>query len=341
MTQLGTWYDGQSALERPVEVRQVPDGLLLIDGAGSEHAVGLGELVRLGSGSGALRYGHRCREGWRLILTNPVDPAIAAVLPKRGGSLVTTARPRTMALLAGLSAVATAFAGLVIFAPEVIASHMPMSWERKIGAAYNLPIEAVRCQDRRAQAELQKIVDRLDPAARRDGFTIELVDMDIPNAAALPGGRMIVLNGLFEDVENSDAVAGIVAHEIAHVRRRHVAAAMVRELGLGTVVTLFGGGAIASNAGGLLSLKFSRSAEAEADADAIAMLRKAEIDPRPTAAAFETFRKQEGDWPDWLGSHPASGGRARNFRTAFQAGSNYRPVLDPAETRTLMSACRA
>ena len=338
MVQRGLWYDGQVALERPVEVRQGPSGLTLVDESGAPHEVPLAELVRLTS-SGQPRFGHRLIDGWRLVLATPLDPAIVARLPKRVGSLVPSGNRKAMALLAGLSAAATLFAGVVIFAPELIAGHLPMSWERNIGAAYDLPIEAASCRDPQAEAALQKIVDRLDPDARNDGFTIEMIDMGVANAAALPGGRMVVLNGLFEDVDDPDAVAGIVAHEIAHVRRRHVAAAIVRELGLGTVVTLFGGGAVASHAGGLLSLKFSRTAEAEADADAIAMLSKAGIDPRPTAAAFETFRRQEGDWPEWLGSHPASGGRAQHFKGAYAPDRAYRPVLDEAETKALISAC--
>ena len=152
---------------------------------------------------------------------------------------------------------------------------------------------------------------------------------------------MVVFNGLFDDIDNPDALAGIVAHEIAHVRRRHVAAAMVRDMGLGTVVTLLGGGAVASNASGLVSLKFTRGAEAEADDDAIAMLKRAGIDPRPTAKAFDDFRKQEGDWPEWLGSHPASKARGQRFATSYRPGSNYRPVLAAAQAKALMGACRS
>ncbi len=338
MEQRGLWYDGQVALERPVRVDQDPRDLILTDEAGSEHRVAKSELVRLGTSSGKVKFGHKSSEGWRLVLAKPVDPAILDGLP-RGGSLMPAMGRKKFAALAGLSFVATALAGLVIFAPQAVAEHMPMTWERKLGAAFDIPIEAARCRDPAAQAALNRVVDRLDPKARGDGFSIELINIDEANAAALPGGRMVVLDGLFEDINNPDALAGIVAHEISHVRRRHVAAAMVRELGLGTVITLMGGGAVASNAGGLLSLKFSRTAEAEADADAIAMLRRAGIDPRPTAEAFEEFRKAEGGFPEWLGSHPASGGRAKRFAASFDEGMAYRPVLDPAQSKALTSAC--
>ena len=341
MEQLGLWYDGQTAEQRSVRVGQRPSELLLMDETGAEHAVAKTDLVRLGGADGRAKFGLRSSDGWRLTLIEPIDPAILADLPRRLGSVAPVGGRKTVGLLAGLSIVATLFAGVVIFAPEALARHMPLAWERKLGAAFDLPIEATRCGDTGAQNSLNAIVDRLDPNARADGFTVELIKLDEANAAALPGGRMVVLSGLFDDVKNPDALAGIVAHEIAHVRRRHVAAAMVRQLGLGTVVTLLGGGAIASNAGGLLSLKFSRAAEAEADADAIAMLRRAGIDPRPTAAAFDEFRKREGSLPEWLGDHPASAGRARLFAGSYDVHRAYRAVLGPEQAEALIAACRS
>jgi Zn-dependent protease with chaperone function len=341
MKQRGSWYDGQTAVDRPVRLSQDPHNLILTDEAGAEHWVAKTDLVRLASGDGRIRLGHKGSDGWRLLIDGPIDPALAAGLPHRVGSVLPSGGRRTVGILAGLSVAATLFAGVVIFAPESLAKHMPLAWERKLGAAFDLPIEATRCDDASAQHALNAIVDRLDPEAREDGFSVELIKLDEANAAALPGGRMVVLNGLFEDIKDPDALAGIMAHEIAHVRRRHVAAAMVRQLGLGTVVTLLGGGAVASDAGGLLSLKFSRTAEAEADADAVVMLRHAGIDPRPTAAAFNTFRKREGDWPEWLGDHPASAGRAKLFAASYNRGLRYRHVLDDGHAKQLITACRA
>lgn len=341
MEQRGLLFDGEVALERAVFVDLRPRALLIRDEkSGTMHEVAIGDLVRLDSTADRLKFGHRSIDGWRLILTQPIDPRILFELPQRPGSLAPAAGRMTIGVLVALSLAATLAFGLVIFAPNTVAQHLPMAWERRIGLAFDVPIEATRCDDKPAGQALEHIVDRLDPKARQDGFTIELVDLSQANAAALPGGRMIVLNGLFDEVDNPDAVAGIVAHEIAHVRRRHVAAAMIRELGMGTVVTLLGGGAIASNAGGLLSLTFTREAEAEADADAIAMLARAGIDPRPTAAAFESFRKQEGDWPEWLGDHPSNAGRAKRFATSFDAAATYRPALTEPQSKALFNACR-
>ena len=339
--QRGLWFDGQVALERPVSVDGGDDGLWLTDDFGERHSVALADIVRLNGDSDRIKLGHRSIEGWRLLIVAPLDQGLIAKLPRRTGTLAPATGRMTMAVLIAICLLATLAAGMVIFAPEAIARHMPMAWERKIGMAFDLPIDAARCEDQAAQDALNAIVDRVDPDARDNGFTVELIDLDEANAAALPGGRMVVFNGLFKDIDSPDAIAGIVAHEIAHVRRRHVAAAMVRQLGVGTVVTALGGGAVASNAGGLLSLKFSRGAEAVADADAVAMLSRAGIDPRPTGAAFDGFGKQEGDWPEWLGDHPASKGRAIAFRHSYEPARAYRPTLSAAQTRALMSACRA
>ena len=128
-----------------------------------------------------------------------------------------------------------------------------------------------------------------------------LIDVGIFNAAALPGGQIVIFDGALAEAENPDAMAGILAHEIAHVRRRHVTQALIRELGIGALIRLFAGD-IGANAQQLVSLSYTRANEYEADGDAIAALARAKIDPRPTG---ELFRKLE-QGRRWRG---AGGGR--------------------------------
>ena len=343
MAQRGLWFDGQVALGRPVEVVVHSSRLKLIDADGAEHSVEPADLVRLDAPAGQSRFGHRTQEGWRLSLEEPVEPDLQSLLPAKRGSLTPGLSRRKMGILIGLSGVASALAGLVIFAPELVAAHMPLSWERRLGAAYEVPIAATRCENPRIRASLNALIDRVDPKARADGFTLEMVHVGMVNAVALPGGRMVLFDGLLDEAPNADAVAGVVAHEVAHVRRRHVASAMVRQLGLGTVVTLFGGGAVATNAGDLVSLKFSRGAESEADADAIAMLNRARISPQPTAAFFRGLAKEQGEdssfAPEFLQSHPLSRSRAERFEAAARKDISYRPAMSDADFRALKTMC--
>lgn len=342
MGQRGLWFDGRVALERPVEVIPNPPGVVLVDDSGEEHPVDAAQLVRLDSAVGRARFGHRSLEGWRLLLDEPVDPAIGALLPRRRGSLGRGMSPRTMAVLVSATAAVSALAALVIFAPQQLASRMPMSWERKLGAAYDLPIAAARCENPRTRAALDALVDRIDPKARSDGFSLDVASLDMVNAVALPGGRMVLFDGLLNEADNTDAIAGIVAHEIAHVRRRHVAAAMIRELGLGTVIMLVGGGALVTNVGDILSLRFTRTAEAEADVDAIAMLKRAGISPKPTAALFQHFAKDQGkglSYAEFLQSHPLSRGRAERFAASLDPTVKYHPALTGDQASALLEAC--
>ena len=71
-----------------------------------------------------------------------------------------------------------------------------------------------------------------------------------------------------------EALAGVLAHEVAHVRRRHVTEALIRELGIGALIRLFAGN-VGANAEQIVSLSYTRENEAQADSDAIAMLRRA------------------------------------------------------------------
>ena len=345
MTQRGLWFDGQVAVEREVEVVPSSTGLRLIGAQESEHLVDAADLVRLDVSAGRIKLGHRSLEGWRLALAEPIAPDVRALLPARGGSLAPAVSRRTMGALIALSAAVSAFAGVIIFAPEVLARRMPMEWERKIGAAYELPIAATRCENPRIRAALDALLDRLDPHARADGLKLDLVGVDMVNAVALPGGRMVLFDGMLDEVDNPDAIAGIIAHEVGHVRRRHVAAAMVRDLGLGTVVTLMGGGAVAGNAGNLLSLRYGRAAEAEADAEAVATLKRAGISPKPTADLFKRLSREQGEDAtaalEFLQSHPLSRGRAERFAGSAVQGADYSPAMSDDDFQALKTQCRS
>lgn len=339
MSQQGRWFDGAVATDQAVAVAAGEAGLDIATADGRTMSVATAELVRMSSTRDRIRLGHRSIEGWRLDLDQPIEPALLERLPRVGFTGATNAGRKTMAAAIAVTAAGTLALGLLIIAPETVARHMPMAWEERIGRIYELPVGMTACADPAATQTLNALVDRLDPEARKDGITIQLLDVDEANAAALPGRRMIVFNGLFEEARTPDALAGIVAHEIAHVRRRHVATAMVRELGLGTVVTLFGGGAVASGGGGLLSLNFTRGAEAEADRDAIAMLRRARIDPRQTKLAFDRFRALELGLPAWASSHPPSAARGARFAASFDPKIAYRPAIEAAPAKALFAAC--
>lgn len=151
-------------------------------------------------------------------------------------------------------------------------------------------------------------------------FTIKVIDSDEVNAFALPGGFFFVNRGLILAADNEAELAGVMAHEIAHVAARHAMEnqGKMQAITYGLIGTIiFGGGiagAIAQNAGGfgqLLSfLQFSRSAEREADMLAVQYLYAAGYDPTAMATMFEKLadknRKKPGTLAKIFTTHPQS-----------------------------------
>ena len=154
-------------------------------------------------------------------------------------------------------------------------------------------------------------------------FTIKVIDSDEVNAFALPGGFFFVNKGLILAADNEAELAGVMAHEIAHVAARHA----MENQGKGTLfnyaslATIILGVPIAStvlyNGGGIIgrlaSLKFSRNAEAEADNLGVQYLYASGYDPTALSTMFEKLAEQNKKKPGTISklfaSHPPSAQR--------------------------------
>jgi len=149
-------------------------------------------------------------------------------------------------------------------------------------------------------------------------FTIKVVDTDEVNAFALPGGYFFVNRGLILAADNEAELAGVMAHEIAHVCARH---AMENEgkaaaMNYGALAGIIFGGPILSNVlyngGGILQglagLKFSRGAEEEADRLGVQYAYAAGYDPTGMATMFEKLaaqnKKKPGTVAKLFSTHP-------------------------------------
>jgi len=161
------------------------------------------------------------------------------------------------------------------------------------------------------------------------------------NAFALPGGTIVVTDGLVEAIADPDRVAAVLAHEIGHEVRRH---SLVQLLQSSATALLFGAvlgdvsgvGSIAAAAPGfLLRLSFSRDAESDADRFAYDLLRASDLSPALLGDALEALLETEcdgdgdeaeprcmrrkprgGDMPGYLSTHPAIRERIDQARAA-------------------------
>lgn len=157
-------------------------------------------------------------------------------------------------------------------------------------------------------------------------FTIKVIDSDEVNAFALPGGFFFVNKGLIVAADNEAELAGVMAHEIAHVTARHAMenSGKGQLLGYGILAGIIFtggiGGAILQNTAGLgqalAFFKFSRGAEKEADNLGVQYLYAAGYDPTAMATMFEKLasknKKKPGTISKLFSSHPQSVDRRDN-----------------------------
>src|ERR1700724_3790927 len=148
-------------------------------------------------------------------------------------------------------------------------------------------------------------------------FTIKVIDSDEVNAFALPGGFFYVNSGLILAADEEAEMAGVMAHEIAHVAARHGTRQMTRAqwANIGTIPLIFIGGGIGYGiyeAAGLglplTFMKFQRNFEAEADYLGLQYMYKTGYDPQAFISFFEKIQAKEKKKPGTLAkafaSHP-------------------------------------
>jgi len=140
-------------------------------------------------------------------------------------------------------------------------------------------------------------------------FTIKVLDSDDINAFALPGGFFYVDSGLILAADNEAELAGVMAHEIAHVAACHAARQNTRGqlMNLASIPLIFVGGGIGyamQNMAGLALplgfLKFSRGFESEADYLGLEYMYKSGYDPQAFTAFFEKVKSLEKERPGFV-----------------------------------------
>jgi Zn-dependent protease with chaperone function len=140
------------------------------------------------------------------------------------------------------------------------------------------------------------------------------------NAFAMPGGYVVVNAGLIQAADNAEEVAGVLAHEVQHVERRHSLKGMVQNLGWNVAISLalgqIGADAWSGMATQLGSLKFGRDYETEADVLGLAALNKAHIDAHGMLRFFEKLQQKDGATITLLSTHPATTDRLDALKMA-------------------------
>ena len=220
------------------------------------------------------------------------------------------------------------------------------SEEARIGQAIMRSIRASGklVEDPQITEYVNEIGHRVASYANDGEYSFSFFVIDDPNinAFALPGGYIGVHTALLEATRNEHELAGVLAHEVAHVTQRHIARAvhasqrqslLSTAIMLGAILAGAAGGsgdamqgaiAVAQGTAAQQQINFTRSNEYEADRVGIAALADAGFDPQGMASFFEVISREtrpvESRMPEFLRTHPVSSariaearGRARNY----------------------------
>lgn len=207
--------------------------------------------------------------------------------------------------------------------------------EQELGRKFDVLVRSRMplIEDPEVKLYVQSIVDRLQKAMPPQAFPFNANVLLHPtmNAFAVPGGYVFVQTGLIMQLEHESELAGVLAHELAHVTQRHIASRMERSRAVtlaslvGALASAFLGGGSGSGAmlagsmaaGQTAMLNYSRMDETEADEIGLQYLVKAGFNPSGLQTAFEKIRRKQWntgiDIPEYLSTHPDVGSRVNEI----------------------------
>lgn len=358
------YNDGRTAASHAVRLRLQPPHLIVLAEDEAEldrwplatlhlvHKPDPGQPARLAPGGDG---------DARLSLPDPrALEALAPWCPRlKKGAVLAVGEWRAIAIWGGaaLLSLVLLFGWIIPYGAGQLAAMVPESFEQGLGEQVEGAVlqllsatekqEAKLCEGPAAEAAVEKLAARL-AAGSGVPVRVRVVRAKMINALALPGGRVLVLDGLLRFTETPEELAAVLAHEMGHLIRRHPTERLFRETASSALIGLLlgdvAGGTVLAAAGRLvLSAAYTREAEEEADALGLDLMDKAGLDPTAAAAFFRRLEAKEAEkglsgLPAFLSTHPPTPARAAAAASRAHAGTA--PALTAAEWEAVRSACR-
>lgn len=261
--------------------------------------------------------------------------------------------------VAAVVAVAVQITVLVPLLANQLAEFIPPEGERALGEATfgqireafgdqrgMIPLDT--CDNPQGLAVLKTMATRLTEGEDlAHPIDVYVLDHEMVNAFALPGGYVVFFRGLIDAADGPDEVAAVLAHEIGHVVSRDPTRHALRSAGsigiLGLLLGDFAGGTVVLFlAERLVSAQYSQATEANADTYAHGALERANVSPAALGNMFERMREKYGDTEGVHAhfiSHPTLSDRIEKARAANRENADYAPIVSDAEWEKLQNVC--
>ena len=228
------------------------------------------------------------------------------------------------------------FRGAIV---ESVAQQIPPEWEQEVSGTMleSALMGNTVVEDTNIIAQLNEITSPLvaNVTNKDFKFTFTIIEDESLNAYALPGGAIVIHSGLIAKANHVNEVAGVLAHEISHVTRRHHIRGIVDKLGFFVLLRAFLGDAagigteLALMGSSLEALRYSRDYELEADESGWELMLAANLDPNGMIAFFEQLQHEHGSMPaeaSFLSTHPATEERIEKLKAKALNKTDYTPI---------------
>ena len=242
-----------------------------------------------------------------------------------------------MLLVVGVFTIMSIVLLTLVFITERIVQYIPFEYESKI--TLNYPVKDYK--DEQLQQYLQAMADKISVAEdlpRDMQVRVRIVDDEGVNAFASLGGQLVFSTGILKKIPNENALAMVIAHEIAHIKHRHpirsFGGGIILELAFSVLNNSLGSDVVSSSVGDVefvSQLKFSRDQEQEADITALAALGAIYGHVNGADDLFLILKQEAANdvVPELFSTHPNTDSRLKRIEHDKRTNTSTEAIILP------------
>ena len=346
----GSLFDGRSSQKHLVDVELTPQAIIL-KAPGDKPIRWAYPQLRWAADTSPFHIEH-CAEGDEGLETLVVDDpdfyrSVLEIAPKSFSSRENESKFNWKLYSVGILVLIFSAYVLIKTVPSFLADQMvekiPIEWEVTVGQSILKMLPVAQKPDPEVLKVLQDTVDFLKQSLPGNPYDLKVYILPVEqvNALALPGGPIVIFEGLLYKAESPEELAGVLAHEIQHILLRHSTRGILRNMAESMLVTIFLGDmnsvmeGIVQLAGQLETLGLSREMEAEADQKGMELILSANIDPHGMIRIFKKLMQEESkelpqgktvskenDFSSYFSTHPSGQNRLARLEKQMNSHAN-------------------